>query len=412
MTTSISSFRSFAQVGAKTSRLRGAPLSELSVMEIFFDEREKNLDWLLRNVSFRDLLADIESSTMFTMFQDKGGSKGVNGGGNGGAAANVVDFRVPAIKARDLRRLECVHFGPLEDPIIMVRQNVVLISFDPYRVICLNNRAIMIVPQGSDSLLSDFRNSLMSWKKESDIPFEAHTYETIITSGIRLLYNDYENTERLVQSVLRRFKQTQTSIVGIDAQETMRLLKNKLQSMIAKVASYRRCLTELLEDDYEMAYMNLTILGQTPSYYLCEDLAFKSTHQDIEVLCESYLADYNSLAMKMSLLEKSMQNAEELCSLRLDTSRNQLLVADTILSIVAICLAMGSFVGSILGMNLHTGVEQEKGVFTTVVIFTIVVMLVVGLGIVALFQQMAILPKAFSSEPLSPLSQPTPFQLM
>lgn len=381
----------------------------VTVLEIGSETR----DYVIRQISLRDLLINIQTELM-ELEGEKGKKRTTSKNGDDGG----VEYLVPEIKARDLRRLE-YSFGLLEEPTVMVRRHVVLLSFDPYRVIVLSNRIIVIVPQGgSDSLLNNFRDSLQSWKNErggdagvvgGGIPFEAHVYETIITGVIRLLCNDYQSTERIVLSVLRRFKQA--TIVSIDVQETMRLLKIKLQSMAATVASYRRCLTDLLEDDETMAFMNLSKLRQFPSYYTCDDAAFKATHQEIEVLLESYLADYNSLAMKMSLLQQSLQSAEELWSLRLDTSRNQLLVADTILSVVAICFSIGSFVGSLLGMNLYTGVEQTQGVFAAVTCVTLIAMTIIGVGIIVLFQKLSILPTTMS-EPLSPLSAPNPFQLV
>jgi Mg2+ and Co2+ transporter CorA len=176
----------------------------------------------------------------------------------------------------------------------------------------------------------------------------------------------------------------------------MRLLKNKLGSEIAKVASYRRILTELLDNDEDMAYMNLSHLAENPFLYLSGNGGndfVKNHHQEIEELLESYLSDFNSLETKMNLLVKSMQSAEELMSLRLDTSRNQLLFAETILSVVAICFAMGSFIGSILGMNLMNGQEYSNHAFAAVTAVTILAMLVMGIGIVLWFQRCQILPK-------------------
>lgn len=68
------------------------------------------------------------------------------------------------------------------------------------------------------------------------------------------------------------------------------------------------------------------------------------------MLLESYLVDYNYLESKLDYLKTQILTAEELVLLRLDNSRNQLLIADTVIAIVAMSIGFGSFVGSIFGM--------------------------------------------------------------
>lgn len=86
----------------------------------------------------------------------------------------------------------------------------------------------------------------------------------------------------------------------------------------------------------------------------------------MEVLLESYLMDFNSLLSKLDFLKSEMQSAEELVMLRLDTSRNQLLIADTVISVVACCIGLGSFIGSIYGMNLKNHMEEDEHMFTVI----------------------------------------------
>ena len=119
------------------------------------------------------------------------------------------------------------------------------------------------------------------------------------------------------------------------------------------VITYRRTVEEVLEDDGDLALLNLSVLKPKPHLY---DLPLSQEiicyHEKMEIIFESYIMDYNSLHSKLEYLKSQMQSAEELVMLRLDTSRNQLLIADTVISVVAMCLAMGSFVGSVYGMNL------------------------------------------------------------
>ena len=161
----------------------------------------------------------------------------------------------------------------------------------------------------------------------------------------------------------------------IDTQETMRLYKNKVIIQIAKVSAFRKSLGALLENEEDLALMNLTKLKVTPSlYHVPLSSALLDTHEEIEILLESYLSDYTTLETKLGVLQMQIQNAEELLQLRLDTSRNQILVVEMIISVVTCSLSFGSFIGSMFGMNLpvklyYGGETPFKVTFALTVIF-------------------------------------------
>ena len=92
------------------------------------------------------------------------------------------------------------------------------------------------------------------------------------------------------------------------------------------------------------------------------------THEEIEELLENYLNDNNSLQAKLEFLKSQMQSAEELVSLRLDTARNQLLVANTALCVLACAISAGSYITGAFGMNLDNTVklQAEPGLFNVV----------------------------------------------
>ena len=78
--------------------------------------------------------------------------------------------------------------------------------------------------------------------------------------------------------------------------------------------------------------------------------------------------------------------------LRLDTSRNQLLITDTILQVIACCLALGSFIGSVYGMNLKNHIEDDKHAFKVVVTLTSVGITALALLAILYFRAAGILP--------------------
>lgn len=80
-------------------------------------------------------------------------------------------------------------------------------------------------------------------------------------------------------------------------------------------------------------------------------------------------------------------------SLRLDTARNQLLITNTVISVIALAFSFGAYVGSIWGMNLESTLEETKGVFWGVTIGTTVAMGLMIFGIISYLQYTEIIPK-------------------
>ena len=85
-------------------------------------------------------------------------------------------------------------------------------------------------------------------------------------------------------------------------------------------------------------------------------------------------------------------------SLRLDTSRNELLIANTILAILACCFGLGAFVSGIFGMNLdNTGkLQQTKNVFYTVIAVSTACMVVMFFGFIVMFRRNGMFPAKIS----------------
>ena len=78
--------------------------------------------------------------------------------------------------------------------------------------------------------------------------------------------------------------------------------------------------------------------------------------------------------------------------LRLDTSRNQLLVVDTVLSVGMLAVGLGAYVGSIFGMNLNSGLEEGDFEFQAVAIVTSVGMIAFVIFVINFFQSKGVIP--------------------
>jgi Mg2+ and Co2+ transporter CorA len=118
-------------------------------------------------------------------------------------------------------------------------------------------------------------------------------------------------------------------------------------------------------------------------------------HEDIEELLETFLMDYNSLESKLEHLRVQIQSAEELVSLRLDTSRNELLVANTAMAVLAVCIGFNSYIAGIFGMNLDNVdiIQPVPGIFFTVFGVTLALIFVSFYLIILYYTETGVLPK-------------------
>lgn len=103
--------------------------------------------------------------------------------------------------------------------------------------------------------------------------------------------------------------------------------------------------------------------------------------------------DYNNLESKIEFLRSQIFSVEELVLLRLDTSRNQLLIADIILSLSGFVLGCGNLIGAIFGMNLVNHLENNPNTFVIVIVITILLMLGVFVGFIGYFRYSGVFPK-------------------
>ncbi|KAJ1442235.1 hypothetical protein B484DRAFT_390245, partial [Ochromonadaceae sp. CCMP2298] len=111
-----------------------------------------------------------------------------------------------------------------------------------------------------------------------------------------------------------------------------------------------------------------------------------------------YLIDLGSLESKIDFTRSQIQSAEELVSLRLDTSRNELLIANTALAILSCCFGMGAYVTGIFGMNLNNtkGIQRMPYLFEVVIILCSAAMGGLFFSLVGVFRRSGMFPARIS----------------
>lgn len=122
-----------------------------------------------------------------------------------------------------------------------------------------------------------------------------------------------------------------------------------------------------------------------------------------DALLESHLIDFSSLEIKAGYIRSQITSAEELVSLRLDTSRNELLIANTALAVLACSIGFGAYITGLFGMNLDNVVliQPLQGSFVTVAVCSLAVIALLFVSILLYLRQSGMLPLRLRVKPRS-----------
>jgi len=279
------------------------------------------------------------------------------------------------IKARDIRLLDS-NFSNSHDPSIVVRKHAVLVNLEPIKSLVLHNRCLVLVPNGADSELQTFMEKLRlgpeSRSMDGIMEFELRAFEAIFLTVSGILNKELKSLKPEIELTLKNVLKT-----GSFSLERLRLVKKDLDHLLSRMQGVQHAFTELLDNDRDMALMNLTKLYETPNKYSEQNNeAWFDDHEEIELLLEAYLQAVDGTFSQAKLLNKEIDSAMDLLMLRLDTARNSLLRIDLMVSSITSVAAVGALVAGIFGMNLSSGVEDTPhwfwGVASTLVFGSII----------------------------------------
>ncbi|RYH32594.1 hypothetical protein EON65_00215 [archaeon] len=212
-----------------------------------------------------------------------------------------------------------------------------------------------------------------------------------------LLRNEYDHLSGKIEVILEAIGRS--SLLSLSLQEAMSKVKHQALELSQQIKGYVKLLEIILQSDDDIyAYMKLHMLAEDSSVYhmpISEGASvLHSKGSDLETLLDSMLIDYQALQCLIDSLHVKLTTAEQAVSLRLDTSRNELLVASTVMSVVACTIGVASVVTGAFGMNLDNVdfLQPVPGVFVSVCILCILIILGLSGGILYYFHCYNVLP--------------------
>lgn len=411
---------------------------------------------------------------------------------------------VPALRQRDLRRLEATSQAPHslvgeQDPYALVRRHVVLFSFGELVSAAVQAERLLLIvrheAEGAEAALEQLERHVVEWIRapqpfhfHSDLaplgassdaaapsattvpgsargasvdeaattrlpfhaspspsvsaahaagaaaaeptaarvatasapqwPFSLRAYDALFATMFVLLSRTVAQTAADVSLLCDAIGDH--SLLSLPLQEALRLLKTRVAALRQRVAAFVSLLTALsLEtgadadvdaadgaadrptgrgEDGGFAFANLAACRALPSLYSRPRPAalatLAATSADLDFLWEGHGDEFRDLLRRVRSLDARLAEVEASVLLRLDISRNELLVASTVLSVVAVTIGFAGFVTGAFGMNLDNSEELAavKGLFGGV--FGACLLLIVGLtaAILQYFRAKGILP--------------------
>lgn len=246
-------------------------------------------------------------------------------------------------------------------------------------------------------------------------PFSLRAYDALFATMFVLLSRNVTQTATDVSLLCDAIGDH--SLLSLPLQEALRLLKTRVAALRQRVAAYVALLGTLsLEtgadteegdgvdrptgrgEDGSFSFANLAACRSMPSLYSQSRPAalatLESMSADLDFLWEGHSDDFRDLWRRIRALDARLEEVEASVLLRLDISRNELLVASTVLSVVACTIGFAGFITGAFGMNLDNSEElvPVKGLFGGV--FGACLVLIVGLTVAILqyFRAKGILP--------------------
>jgi len=234
----------------------------------------------------------------------------------------------------------------------------------------------------------------MQAKKWIHLPFELQSMDAVLHTVCTMLSNEAAELEEEAKVVITTclLDSNKSSQQGPDM---LRLVKSKINGMESRVQGLIRAINLVLDEDEDLALMNLSRLITHPERFVqpVPDKVLQEESDEPELILEAYLQQSLTNTNAMDLLKNEIDTMEDLMNMQLDAMRNRLLYVNTMVSLFSLVIGVGSFVGSLFGMNLHNGLEEESGVFNQVVIGTCLGLFGLLLILIVMLYRVGAMPK-------------------
>jgi magnesium transporter len=229
-----------------------------------------------------------------------------------------------------------------------------------------------------------------------DLPFELQSVDAVLHSVGSILADDVLDLQHAANVMIGELLNPNAD-VGDHAQDVLRTMKNSIKEMMSRVDGFCRALDTVLEDYEDMALMNLSRLLSHPERFVqpVPQGILEEESDEPELILEAQLQRGHTLTNALALVEGQISSTEDFAVRKSDTIRNRLLYINMVISVLSLSVAIGSFIGSIFGMNVVNQYEDSANAFRVIVLSTVGGALFFILASIGLIRWLGALPNLF-----------------
>jgi magnesium transporter len=226
----------------------------------------------------------------------------------------------------------------------------------------------------------------------TDLPFELQAADSVLYVVCSFLSQDAYDLQEDTLGYINDILSSQSGLQD-DPLLGIRHVKDSVREMNSRIKGFVQSMNRVLDDDEDLALMNLTRLRTHPQRFVkpVSKEILDEEADEPELILEAHLQIGLTLQNALDLIQGQIDTASELIDQKLDASRNRLLFTNMVLNMLTLCVTMGTYIAGIFGMNLISYKEASPIAWFQVVYGTVggmVVLLIlmiwglVGLGVV------------------------------
>mmetsp|Transcript_22480 Transcript_22480/g.32815 ORF Transcript_22480/g.32815 Transcript_22480/m.32815 type:complete len:644 (-) Transcript_22480:212-2143(-) len=284
----------------------------------------------------------------------------------------------------------------------------------PIRAVLMADMLLLFTPPSPDSpslpdekfvheIVVPMRQLVEDWRVNNSknssyppIPFEQDVFRGLVTmlgAKEKAEYNRLKKKLQVYLDFLQSLKRRNShAILSMNLEFHSQNLKSEMTRMSSRMKSNLEAVEELVEDedhaDKYMDLMHLSVFRDDPSLYSLPSDERREAMQDglgnyasrnlFEACMDKYIMDCEAILSQLDVLFKLIDNEESLFRLQLNYSQNEILILNTVLTILACAIGFGSYLTGAFGMNLDNTVtlQEKKHSFVVVLVSTFMAIVV------------------------------------
>jgi magnesium transporter len=168
-------------------------------------------------------------------------------------------------------------------------------------------------------------------KQWIDLPFELQSVDAVLHTVSIMLTEESNELQGYAYAAIEELLAA-SNLSGAHGHEILRSCKGELNQMTRRVQGFIRAINQVLDEDEDLALMNLSRLITHPERFIqpvSEEILHEESDEP-ELILEAYLQESLTNQNSLDLLKGEITTIEELVNMKLDTIRNRLLFVNTV----------------------------------------------------------------------------------